>query len=64
MEELLILAVKQSPTIIGFVALSAVLYRQNEKLLSALIERIELLERQVVDLKVMLANAAGRDSVK
>lgn len=54
MLELLNTLVQQAPNFIGLAIAVVILLRQNEKFIEALLERIELLEREVTDLKMLL----------
>lgn len=54
MDDFLRYLIEQFPTLMGLLLLSFVLYRQNNKLLADLLERIEYLERQVNDVRLQL----------
>jgi hypothetical protein len=41
--------------ILGFAVLAVILYKQNERLTEALIQRVEFIEQQVADLRVEVA---------
>ena len=60
MTELLQGLVEAFPNLAGLIVLAAILYRQNDKLLGELFERIDLLERQVADLKSVVTIVAQR----
>lgn len=51
MEDLLKLVITNAPNLLGLVVLAWILWRQNERMLSALLERVAVLEQTVAALK-------------
>lgn len=60
MEEIILTIVENFPNLFGLAILAAILYRQNEKLLAELFNKIDNLETRIARLEIVLDNQRDR----
>lgn len=61
MDNILTTIITNAPNLLGLLLLAIVLYRQNEKMLNALLERVVQVEKELGELKTQVAT--GNSSV-